>query len=88
MLLFRRLMPGYAVFVGFVLAASLSAQSQDGRTGTLVVLNKSEAMATFIDVASGGIVARLPTGQGPHELAMTKNGRWAVSTDYLSLIHI
>ena len=82
MLLFRRLMPGYALFVGFVLAASLSAQSQDGRTGTLVVLNKSEAMATFIDVASGGIVARLPTGRGPHELAMTKNGRWAVSTDY------
>lgn len=32
----------------------LAAQSPDGRTGTLVVLNKSVATATFIDVASGG----------------------------------
>ena len=60
----------------------LGAQSADGRTGTLIVLNKSAARATFIDVASGTTVATLPTGQGPHELAMTTDGRWAVSTDY------
>jgi DNA-binding beta-propeller fold protein YncE len=58
------------------------AQSPDGRTGTLVVLNKSEATATFIDVASGERVGVLPMGQGPHELAITADGRWAVSTDY------
>jgi YVTN family beta-propeller protein len=60
----------------------ISGQSPDGRTGTLVVLNKSAASATFIDVASGETVATLPTGQGPHELAITSDGRWAVSTDY------
>jgi DNA-binding beta-propeller fold protein YncE len=59
-----------------------AAQSPDGRTGTLIVLNKSEATATFIDVASGETVGTLPTGQGPHELAITADGRWAVSTDY------
>jgi DNA-binding beta-propeller fold protein YncE len=61
---------------------ALGAQSADGRTGTLVVLNKNAASATFIDVASGETVATLPTGDGPHELAMTSDGRWAVSTDY------
>jgi DNA-binding beta-propeller fold protein YncE len=59
-----------------------AAQSPQGRTGTLVVLNKEGATATFVDVASGETVATLPTGTGPHELAMTKDGRWAVSTDY------
>lgn len=54
----------------------------DHDTGTLVVLNKGESTATFVDVASGDIVATLPTGRGPHELAMTSDGRWAVSTDY------
>ena len=60
----------------------LSGQSAQGRTGTLVVLNKEPATATFVDVASGETVATLPTGTGPHELAMTKDGRWAISTDY------
>lgn len=59
-----------------------SAQSTEGQTGTLVVLNKEVATATFIDVQSGETVATLPTGTGPHELVMTQDGRWAVSTDY------
>lgn len=53
-----------------------------GLTGTLVVLNKSGHDASFIDLASGQIVATLPTGQGPHELLITEDGRWAVGTDY------
>jgi DNA-binding beta-propeller fold protein YncE len=63
-------------------APGLVAQSPQGRTGTLIVLNKSAATATFIDVASGATVATLPTGSGPHELAMSSDGLWAVSTDY------
>lgn len=61
---------------------TLSAQSPEGSTGTLVVLNKGESTATFVDVASGSIIATFPTGEGPHELAMTSDGRRAVSTDY------
>ncbi len=57
-------------------ASSLMGQSPNGRTGTLVVLNKSVATATFIDVASGETLATLPTGRGPHELAITRDGRW------------
>jgi YVTN family beta-propeller protein len=62
--------------------APAASQSAQGRTGTLVVLNKGESTATFVDVASGEVLATLPTGQGPHELAMTRDGRRAVSTDY------
>jgi DNA-binding beta-propeller fold protein YncE len=51
-------------------------------TGTLVVLNKSGHDASFIDLATGETVAVLPTGEGPHELLVTKDGRTAVGTDY------
>lgn len=71
-----------ALMLGSLAAPPLHGQSPDGRTGTLVVLNKGAARATLIDVATGELVATLPTGQGPHELAMTVSGRSAVATDY------
>jgi DNA-binding beta-propeller fold protein YncE len=63
----------------FVFAAPAAAQLP---AGTLVVTNKSAATASFIDVASDRIVATVPTGQGPHEIAITRDGRTAVVTDY------
>lgn len=60
----------------------LGAQGSDAGTGTLVVLNKGEATATFVDVASGEILATVPTGPSPHELALSSDGRLAVGTDY------
>ena len=51
-------------------------------TGTLVVVNKGDATATLIDLASGATLATLPTGNGPHEVAVSRSGRWAVVADY------
>jgi len=53
-----------------------------GLSGTLIVLNKGGHDASFIDLASGETVATLPTGRGPHELVVSDDGQWAVSTDY------
>ena len=61
------------------LSCPLAAAAQ---TGTLVVLNKSAATASIIDVASGSTLATLPTGQGPHEAVMDGAGRIAVASDY------
>jgi len=36
----------------------------------LVVANKAEATASLIDLASGEVVATLPTGRGPHEVGL------------------
>ena len=55
-------------------------QASSGLQGTIVVLNKSGHDASFIDLASGSIVATLTTGQGPHELVVTSDGRWAPIT--------
>jgi DNA-binding beta-propeller fold protein YncE/dienelactone hydrolase len=64
------------------LDARLGVSPVPGLSGTLVVTNKSPSTATIIDVASGRILATLPTGKGPHEIAMTSDGGTAVVTDY------
>lgn len=53
-----------------------------GLGGTLVVTNKAPFTATIIDVATGRALATLPTGQGPHEVVVSADGRVAVVTDY------
>lgn len=78
----RWLLVAATTLVVLSLIPSVMQAQTDRSTGTLVVLNKGESEATFVDVASGETVATLPTGRGPHELAVTSDGRWAVSTDY------
>jgi DNA-binding beta-propeller fold protein YncE len=49
---------------------------------TLVVANKAEATLSLVDLAGGEVVATLPTGQGPHEVGISPDGRFALVTDY------
>lgn len=60
----------------------LTAQIPADLTGTLIVLNKSGNNASFIDLATGEVLATLATGEGPHELVVSEDGLWAVGTDY------
>jgi len=62
-------------------ASPLSAQVA-GLTGTIVITNKTPNTATIVDVGSGKTLATLPTGFGPHEIVVSKDGRMAVVTDY------
>ncbi|MBT8405366.1 MAG: YncE family protein [Gemmatimonadetes bacterium] len=72
-----------AVFLALTtLAVPTRAQTPEGLTGTVIVLNKQGNDASFIDLMSGEIVKTLPTGPGPHELVATSDGRAAVGTDY------
>lgn len=50
--------------------------------GTLVVLNKSDHNAALVDPATLEVVATLPTGQGPHEAAVSPDGRYAYVANY------
>ncbi|HSM06668.1 MAG TPA: hypothetical protein VK858_18735 [Longimicrobiales bacterium] len=59
-----------------------AAQGPDSMSGTVVVLNKRGNDASFIDLATGAVVATAPTGTGPHELLVLGDGTTAVGTDY------
>jgi YVTN family beta-propeller protein len=49
---------------------------------TLIVLNKAEATASLIDLKSQSVVATIKTGNGPHEAAVSKDGKLAIATNY------
>ncbi len=50
--------------------------------GVIVVLNKSDDTANIIDRRSGEMLATIPTGYQPHEVAISPDGRTAVVTNY------
>src|SRR5947208_11732982 len=47
----------------------------------LLVLNKEDATLAIVDPA-GHVVARVPTGEGPHEVAVSTDGRFAFVGNY------
>ena len=53
-----------------------------GAQAALIVLNKSDARASLVDISSGTVVATLPTGDGPHEVAVSPDGFTAVVGNY------
>jgi YVTN family beta-propeller protein len=52
------------------------------RAATLVVANKAEATASLINLDSGEVVRTLPTGDGPHEVGISPDGRFALVSNY------
>ena len=62
--------------------ASKAYETPEPGTGTLVVLNKNEASASLLDRATGKELLKLDTGVGPHEAAVSPNGRIAVVGNY------
>lgn len=48
----------------------------------LFVVNKTENSLAVIDPATGAVTATIPTGDGPHEVALSADGRTAYVTNY------
>jgi YVTN family beta-propeller protein len=62
--------------------AALGLCAPGAGADTLVVLNKSDATASLIDLTRGEVVATLPTGQAPHEVDVSADGRLALVANY------
>src|SRR3954471_7156391 len=63
-------------------ALLLSATAAPPQQPALVVLNKAEASASIISLADGRTIATMPVGDGPHEIAISPDGQWAVAANY------
>jgi len=68
--------------MGALLAGCAAVGERAAPAGTLVVLNKSEASASLIDLDTGREAARLRVGDGPHEAAASPDGRSVVVGNY------
>ncbi|HZR22881.1 MAG TPA: beta-propeller fold lactonase family protein, partial [Vicinamibacterales bacterium] len=50
--------------------------------GRLLVLNKDDATFVAVDPDSGAILGTVPVGQGPHELVVSTDGKYAFASNY------
>lgn len=74
----RRL--GIGILALTAMAAAPDVVAAD--SGTLIVLNKSDNTVSLINVATKTVMATIPTGTGPHEVAVSPNGILAVVANY------
>jgi YVTN family beta-propeller protein len=61
-----------------LLAVATPAAAAD----VLIVLNKSDHEAALVDPATYEVLAKLPTGKGPHEAAASPYGRYVFVSNY------
>src|SRR5262245_48655244 len=76
----RRLAAPFAILVATVVLTGGLLNAQ--RSSRLLVLNKEDATLAIVDPASGHVLGRVPTGQGPHEVAVSNDGRLAFASNY------
>ncbi|MDA1260693.1 MAG: hypothetical protein O3A20_08730 [Planctomycetota bacterium] len=70
------------LIVPLLLAAAAAQETVEESIGRLIVLNKAEASASLLELSTGEERVRLPVGVGPHEVAVSPDGRWAVVANY------
>ncbi len=78
--------------VAFAIAACAQGVSPTGEarqlpkppptTGTLIVLNKADANGSIIDLRTGSVVKTFATKEGPHEVAVSPDGKYFVACNY------
>jgi YVTN family beta-propeller protein len=49
---------------------------------TLLVLNKADATLAFVDPSTLKVMSTIPTGEGPHEVEVTADGKTALVANY------
>ena len=65
----------------FALAAATLAAAETP-SPALLVLNKDDNALAIVDPVSKNVVARVPTGQAPHEAAVSDDGKLAYAANY------
>ncbi len=58
------------------------ARAEDTPSPALLVLHKGENAMAIVDPESGKIAGHVPTGQDPHELAVSSDGKLAFASNY------
>jgi YVTN family beta-propeller protein len=63
-------------------AAIAVATAAETPSTALLVLNKEEGALAIVDPVSGKVVGRVPTGEGPHEMTVSSDGKFAFVGNY------
>src|ERR1700752_2417400 len=72
-----RLLPTLIALLALVLAPAAQVPSP-----ALLVLNKTDATLVIVDPATNEIRGSIPTGEGPHEVVVSTDGKLAFVSNY------
>ncbi len=75
-------MPTTRLVLAAATIAALFTPAAASAADIVLVANKRDNTLTILDAAAGQLLATLPTGDGPHEVAVSPDGRTAVVTNY------
>jgi YVTN family beta-propeller protein len=67
------------LLLAVIVAGSATLRAQGPK---LVVLNKEDATLVTVDPATGKVLGRVPTGEGPHEVTVSDDGKTAFVGNY------
>ena len=73
-------MAAWLMPLGLMLHAHASAEETP--SPALLVLHKGENSMAIVDPVSGKVVGHVPTGQDPHELVVSDDGKLAFASNY------
>ena len=77
-----RALSGSALVLVIGIAAAPTLPRAQAGSAQLLVLNKNDATLAFVDPTSGQVTARVPTGDGPHEVVVSTDGTLAFAANY------
>lgn len=79
----RRLLPSnlQVIFLAAIMVMASIATAQTSSV-TLLVLNKDDSSLAIVDPASQKVIATIPTGTAPHEVAVSADGKFAYVANY------
>jgi YVTN family beta-propeller protein len=77
----RRMKRNAGLIVAAIVAVAVTTAAQP-RGSRLLVLNKEDATFTVINPESGAVLTKVATGEGPHELVASADGKTAFASNY------
>jgi YVTN family beta-propeller protein len=69
-------------WMALLLFTALSSMTAQRSSASLLILNKEDNALAVIDPASLKVLGTVPTGAGPHEVAVSPDGKWAYVSNY------
>jgi len=64
------------------LAVTVTQSVETQSSARLLVLNKEDANLAIVDPESGRVLASVKTGEGPHEVVVSSDGKFAFASNY------
>src|SRR3984885_15122564 len=62
--------------------SAVTAMAAETPSPALLVLNKADQALAIVDPASGKVIARVSVGEGPHEVTVSTDGKFAFVGNY------